>query len=345
VATVGSIQVADALLALEAMGANAASLRNRAGIPGAVLDDAANRLPAEAAVRLFDLAADDLHDPIVGLRAGLHLRPRGPLVFLLLAGPDTRHALRSYTRLARLALDSVEVRLVERTNHAELTWDLGDPALRASHHLFDFAVTSGLSAMRVAIPGMAPLGIDLAHPEIGVPGESARALGCTVRFDRRVAAVRISMATLAARTLAANPLVAEQLEKMHQALLANVTASSARDRVAATVRRMLASGAAPHRSDVAKHLHVSERTLQRQLEQEGATFKQVRDGVRTELSQALLSDGSMKVEAIAHSVGFSEVASFSKAFARWSGGSPTNYRASIAARGRRRASARAPRRR
>ena len=61
-ATVGSIQVADALLALEAMGANAASLRNRAGIPGAVLDDAANRLPAEAAVRLFDLAADDLHE-------------------------------------------------------------------------------------------------------------------------------------------------------------------------------------------------------------------------------------------------------------------------------------------
>jgi AraC-like DNA-binding protein len=346
VATVGSIQFADALLALETMGANATSLRDRAGIPQALLDDAGTRIPAPAAVRMFELAADDLRDPLAGLHAGLRLRPRGPLVFLLLAGPDTRRALRAYARFAQLALDTVEVRFVERAQHAELTFDLGEPALRASHHLLDFAVMGNISAMRLAIPGFAPIGIDLAHPEIGVPGESARALGCPVRFDRRVAAVRMSLATLAGRPLAANPLIAEQLEKMHNALLANVTASSARERVATAVRRMLAAGIAPNRADVARRLHVSERTLQRQLEQEGVTFKEVRDDVRTELSQALLSDGSMKVEAVAHSVGFAEVASFSKAFARWSGGSPTTFRASVKGRTpQRRASVRNHRRR
>ena len=331
-ATVGSIQVADALLALEAMGADAAGLRDRAGIPQALLDDAGTRIPADAAVRMFEIAADDLGDPLVGLHAGLNLRPRGPLLFLLLAGPDARQSLRAYARFAQLALDTVEVRFVERAHHAEVTFDLGEPALRASHHLFDFAVTSNLAAMRIALPGFAPIGVDLAHPEIGLAGESARALGCPVRFDRRLAAVRMSLATLAGRPLAANPLVAEQLEKMHHALLANVTATSARERVATTVRRMLASGVSPNRSDVARRLHVSERTLQRQLEQEGATFKEVRDEVRTELSRALLSDGSMKVESVAHSVGFAEVASFSKAFARWSGGSPTTFRSSVKGR-------------
>lgn len=324
--------MADALLALEAMGANSASLRDRAGIPQSLLDDAGMRIPAAAAVRMFELAAEDLGDPLAGLHAGLHLRPRGPLVFLLLAGPDTRQALRAYARFAQLALDTVEVRFVERAQHAEVTFDLGEPALRASHHLFDFAVTSSIAAMRVAVPGFASIGVDLAHPEVGVPGASARALGCPVRFDRRVAAVRMSPATLAGRPLAANPLIAEQLEKMHHALLANVTASSARERVATAVRRMLASGSVPNRAEVAKRLHVSERTLQRQLEQEGVTFKEVRDGVRTELSQALLSDGSMKVEAVAHSVGFAEVASFSKAFARWSGRSPTTFRSSVEGR-------------
>jgi transcriptional regulator GlxA family with amidase domain len=40
----------------------------------------------------------------------------------------------------------------------------------------------------------------------------------------------------------------------------------------------------------------------------------------------------MKVEAVARSVGYAEVSSFSKAFARWSGGSPTTYRSSVAER-------------
>jgi hypothetical protein len=56
------------------------------------------------------------------------------------------------------------------------------------------------------------------------------------------------------------------------------------------------------------------------------TFKLLQDGVRSELSQALLSNPRLKVEVIAHSVGFAESASFSRAFTRWWGHSPTRYR-------------------
>lgn len=328
-ATVGSIQVADLLIALQALGADAPALRDRAGIALATIDDPAARVPARAVMRLLDLASDELRDPLVGVHAGLQLRPRGPLFYLLLAGPDTRQAVRGYARFARVLLDTVDVRFVERANHAELTFDVGEPELRAHHHGVDFLITGNLATMRAAIPGFAPLGIDFAHRELGPPGETARALGCPVRFERRIGAVRMSLATLAGRSLAANHQIAEQLEKMSRALLANVTSTSVRERVANAVRRILATGATPQRCDVAKRLNVSERTLQRQLEQEGLTFKEVRDGVRTELSQALLSDRSMKVEAVAHSVGFAEVASFSKAFARWSGASPTAYRSSV----------------
>jgi AraC-like DNA-binding protein len=266
------------------------------------------------------------------VHAGQQLRPRGPLFYLLLAGPDTRQGLRAYARFARVLLDTLDVRFVERTSHAELTFDVGEPELRAHHHGVDFLITGNVATMRAAIPGFAPLGIDLAHPELGAPGEAARAFGCPVRFDRRVNAVKMPLAMLAGRPLAANHLIAEQLEKLTHALLAGVTAASPIERVANAVRQILAAGAVPPRSDVARRLHVSERTLQRQLEREATTFKDVRDGVRTEVSRALLSDGSMKVEAVARSVGYAEVASFSKAFARWSGGSPTTYRSSVTER-------------
>lgn len=333
-ATVGSIQVADLLIALQALGADAAALRDRAGIAPSTLDEPGARVPARAVMTLLDLAAEQLQDPLVGVHAGLRLRPRGPLFFLLLAGPDTRQAVRGYARFARVLLDTVDVRFVERAHHAELTFDVGAPELRAHHHGVDFLVTGNLATLRAAIPGFTPLGIDFAHRELGPPGETARALGCPVRFERRIPALRMSLATLAGRPLAANHQIAEQLEKMSHALLATVTAASARERVANVVRQILATGTTPQRHDVARRLHVSERTLQRQLEQEGLTFKDVRDGVRTELAQALLSDRTMTVEAIAHSVGFAEVASFSKAFARWSGGSPSAYRSTVASRRR-----------
>ena len=95
---------------------------------------------------------------------------------------------------------------------------------------------------------------------------------------------------------------------------------------ASTAAASFFSGDQVDRAAVARRLHMSERTLQRQLEQESTTFKVLRDGVRSELSRALLANRALKVEAIAQSVGFAEAASFSKAFARWSGHPPTHYR-------------------
>ena len=319
------------MVALDALGANGAHLCDQAGIDRSRIDDPSARVPVANVVRLLDLAGEELDDPLVGVHAGLRLRPRGPLFYLLFSGPDTRAALLAYARFARVALDALDVRLVERSSHAELTFD-ARPELRQQRNATDFAIASAVVALRGTLPGFELLGIDLTHAEVGPTGMTAHAFGCPVRFDRRISAVLMPLSTLAGRPLGANHLIAEQLEKMSHALLASVTASSAYERVANVVRQILASGVTPHRSDVASRLHVSERTLQRQLEQERLTFREVRDGVRRELSRALLSEGSMKVEAVARSVGYAEVSSFSKAFSRWSGDSPTSYRSSVVAR-------------
>jgi AraC-like DNA-binding protein len=77
---------------------------------------------------------------------------------------------------------------------------------------------------------------------------------------------------------------------------------------------------------------MSDRTLQRALEEEQTTFKQVRDAVLWEVVEALLSDPSLKIEAIALSTGFGDLAAFSKAFKRWAGCTPTEHRQRIIAR-------------
>ena len=81
-------------------------------------------------------------------------------------------------------------------------------------------------------------------------------------------------------------------------------------------------------SDVAATLNSSVRTLQRRLEQNGTTFRQLRDQARFELATDMLAETNISVAEISRRLGYEEAASFTVAFKRWSGRAPSRYRAS-----------------
>ncbi|MET4901159.1 helix-turn-helix domain-containing protein [Paenarthrobacter sp. CC6] len=81
-------------------------------------------------------------------------------------------------------------------------------------------------------------------------------------------------------------------------------------------------------SDVASMLNTSVRTLQRRLEQSGMNFRQARDLARFELAIDLLTGTNVSIAEISRRLGYEEPASFTVAFKRWSGRSPSQYRAS-----------------
>jgi AraC-like DNA-binding protein len=220
--------------------------------------------------------------------------------------------------------------VVVRRGNVDLTMYLGDPAVSRNRHAIDYVVGANVSSFRRAIPDFRLLGITLAHEEVGVRGETERVFGCPVRFLGRTNMLRFPDTTLRSVPTAANPAIAEQIRKFTVSIFDQVTARSATERATAAIRALVLAGVSANRPAVAKRLHLSERTLQRQLEQESATFKVLHDTVRSELSQALLANRALKVETIAQSVGFAEVAAFSKAFARWLGCSPTRYRERLA---------------
>jgi AraC-like DNA-binding protein len=78
---------------------------------------------------------------------------------------------------------------------------------------------------------------------------------------------------------------------------------------------------------------MSQRSLQRGLEAEGTTFRAVHESILRELVEVLLSNPTLKLDAVARSVGFGDQAAFSKAFRRWSGCTPARYRAQLAGSG------------
>lgn len=324
--TVGSIQAADLLEALRALGADPVALTESVGLSVPSPRDPDVRIPSAPLVALLDSAARQLRDPLVGLHAGARVETRDELFYLLMSTPHLKDGLRLFAHFSRVSLDTQEIAITTRVDIVEMAIDPGDPEINRSHHAIDYIVGANLSSLRRAIHEFRLLEVTLTHDEVGEPGETERIFGCPVRFGCPRNTLRFPNSTLEGMAAGASPKIAEQIQKFTAAVFDQVTARSVREHVADAMRTLLLAGLPCDRAAVAKRLCVSERTLQRQLHQESVGFQAILDGIRRELSQALLSNRALKVETIARSVGFAEAASFSRAFSRWSGCTPTHYR-------------------
>lgn len=94
--------------------------------------------------------------------------------------------------------------------------------------------------------------------------------------------------------------------------------------VAAILRRPGSSGMTLN--EVARELSVSKRTLQRRLDECDVGFRELREAARLQEACRLLTDTNLPVSEIAARLAYAEVASFSTAFRRWSGATPSHYR-------------------
>ena len=79
--------------------------------------------------------------------------------------------------------------------------------------------------------------------------------------------------------------------------------------------------------NVARALGMSRQTLYRRLKAEGVTFEAILDAKRRSLAIRYLGHERTSVKAAAYKLGFSEPAAFSRAFKRWTGVSPSEFRA------------------
>ena len=84
-------------------------------------------------------------------------------------------------------------------------------------------------------------------------------------------------------------------------------------------------------ADLARALHVSVRTLQRRLDDEGTTYQQLLSRVRRDLAEGYLREDRHSLSEITYLLGFSDQANFGRAFKRWTGKTPTEYRESTLA--------------
>ncbi|THD03106.1 AraC family transcriptional regulator [Panacagrimonas perspica] len=78
--------------------------------------------------------------------------------------------------------------------------------------------------------------------------------------------------------------------------------------------------------EVARALHLSSRSLRRRLDEEGTSFRDLVEDTRRQLAEQMLGTTDMKLDELAVHLGYADTASFTRAFRRWHGVSPGQYR-------------------
>jgi len=327
--TVGGVQVLDLLQALEHVGAEKRQLCAAVGLDPDTLRTPDVRVPTPIVLRLFHEAERLTGDPLVGLHGGQHAEPSGPLTYLVLSSPRLQDGIRSAHRFSRLILNTLQIRHEVHGDRVSVVYEADDRALEVRHHAVEYLLMSGLRSMQRAVGDtIHPCAIHFRHADRGQRAGAEQAFGCPVRFSERDDRAVYRARDLQRASRFPNPYIAEQIEKFAAATEACVLPlPTLREQLAAQTRAMLAAGLRADRVSAARRLGISDRTLRRALESESTTFRAVRDGVLREVAEALLSSPTLKIEAVALSMGFADVAAFSKAFKRWAGCSPSDFRA------------------
>ena len=324
--TLGVLQLLDLLKALRALGANTEGLCRAARVAPDALRDLGGRVPESVVDKILTEAARRLRDPLVGLHAGEKTYLRGTLTYLLLSCVRLEWALRRCIRFSHLASDALQFELHRRGDVARIVIIYDQGPGRPNQHVIDYTMVGLVKVVRAAIGHSQGFAVDLQRRSPRNAAEFTRVLACPVRFSRPTNALVLPSRTLAAPSRFANPLVAQRIEELAISLERNARHATVRARASDVVQTMLIGGVRPDREQVARRLGMSGRTLQRALDREGTSFKEIRDRTVWDGVPTLLSNPACRVEMVAASTGFADAAAFSKAFKRRMGCSPSRYR-------------------
>lgn len=150
--------------------------------------------------------------------------------------------------------------------------------------------------------------------------------GCPVRFGARETVMVLDASILELPNHGADELLNTVLQRHASALLETIPESdSVVEAVRAELRRSFVDGE-PTMEGVAQALGLSPRTMQRRLREENTTFAEVLDEQRHQLAVRFLTDPRMGIAEVGFLLGFSDPSAFHRAFRRWTGQTPGDFR-------------------
>ncbi|QSQ25523.1 AraC family transcriptional regulator [Pyxidicoccus parkwayensis] len=263
----------------------------------------------------------------LGLRIGAEARPQQYDVASMAAlhAPNLGEALRKFARYKRVVCpEEVVIEVANGEARFHFHWLLAEGPLPLFLVDATFASILGLARHGTG-KRLVPRRVELARRRADAE-VLTRHFECKVVFDAPVDLLVFDERALEEPFITHNAdLLTLLVPGLESALDERLNRRTLADDVRAALRRRM-HGERPSVDKLAKELHLSPRTLQRRLEEDGVTYQGLLDEVRHESARRLLVSTDLDASEVAFLLGYEELNSFIRAFNGWEGTTPNRWR-------------------
>lgn len=321
---------------VDAYGHDPQPLFQRAQLDPELMNNPWARYPLRKIDRLWDEVNRVIDDPCFGLKFADYWHPTyfGILGYAMLESKTIRDSLQRLHRFHKVLFSDDFISLEERKDEQTFKVVLADEDTiedKTSNEDSGMAILLMICRTNYISP-LNPVYVNLKHAAPNSIGQYNDFFQCPVNFNALESSIAFPLDAVD-RIL---PAIDEQLLQIQDQFLIKHSEELVKDNFIMKVKKIisenLASGNVTIKT-IAEELHMSSRTIQRFLRKENTTFATLLDDVRINLAKNYLSDARTDLTEVAFLLGFSELSTFSRAFKRLTGQSPSQYRsiASLAA--------------
>ena len=294
-----------------------------------VLLDPDNRIPFAQLVALYEKAAELTGDDNFGLHLAQHINPTAFDVvgYCALHSPTLGAAFTRGARYHSIWTDGALFTLEAANDTSAIVYSYVDTAIKESRQDAEFTLAIVTTLCRsIASPDFAPTIVEFQHDAPRDTSEHTKLFRCPIEF--RTPSNKLTFATsfLSLPIARADASLCAVLDRHAEELLAKFPP---RDSIVDQVRSIIANelrGGDPSLERVADALSLTPRTLQRKLAELGTSHNELLDQMRRQLAMRYLREREMAICEVAYLLGFSESSSFHRAFKRWTGVTPKEFR-------------------
>lgn len=317
--------------ALDAAGCDSHKLFKQAGLDPEKMRDPNARYAYSAMQRLWRLAVDATKDPCFGLNVIQHWHPTTlhALGYSWMASTTLEEAFERMIRYFRIVTTSGSQAIIEESTKTSRFHYLFPPNFPPpAHETIDAAFAMIVHMCRTSYGReFHPVRVELERKKPACADRFDDVFRCEIIYGAPESGLILDNDILNKPLPTANTDLARANDGIITEYLAHLDRSDIAMRVKAKLIEHLPSG---HVSEItiADTLNVSQRTLQRKLRDQNTSYKQLLDETRKELASQYIGNSQLSISEITFLLGFSEASNFSRAFKRWKGVPPSEYRLS-----------------
>ena len=300
-------------------------------ISAQALSHDSDRISGEQLQDFLALLIGQVQDPLFGLKSGAFVEPGSYSVlgYISMTCATLAEALERIPTYEKLVGDMGVTSFSQTAQRLHVNWHCHYPQALVRDHLVDNVLASWLTyAHWLSGRDMAPLRVNLQRCQPGPElGEYYRQVfNCQVHFEQTSNSLELPLNYLHIALRQPDHSLRQTLEQHAASQMSALDEPHTFSVRVNDIIRILLSKGISRKDMVATQLGISERTLQRKLQQEQTSYQKLLDQARLVLAQQYLQEGQLALDDIAMQLGFSETRSFFRSFKLWTGLTPSAYR-------------------